>query len=252
MTSLELKVLIADDEEGMRLVLKKALEKIDGIRVIGEAENGETALRLFEYARPSVVFMDVEMPGMNGLECAKKLMDINPMTFVIFVTAHEEYMPGAFDVYAFDYIVKPFKIERIRQTLARIMELGYRSDTALPEAKKREPAETGSLGKLMIKNREGISLVDMEDILLIQREERTTVIYTANERYTTSEGLSELEARLDSTLFFRSHKSYILNLSAISRIYPYGRWTYIIRLKGTDKDALLTHERYEELERLFL
>jgi two-component system LytT family response regulator len=105
--------------------------------------------------------------------------------------------------------------------------------------------------KLMIRNRDGITLVDMEEILLIQREDRSTVICTAQDRLVTSESLSELEEKLDRSLFFRCHKSYIINLGAVSKIYPYGRWTYIVKLKGIEKDALMTHEKYEELEKLF-
>ena len=86
----------------------------------------------------------------------------------------------------------------------------------------------------------------------MQREDRATVIYTrGGGRYVTSDSLSETEARLDPAVFFRCHKSYIINLNEISAITPYGRWTYIVRLNGTQQDALITHEKYEELERLF-
>ncbi|MDF2674415.1 MAG: response regulator receiver domain protein, partial [Clostridiales bacterium] len=88
-------------------------------------------------------------------------------------------------------------------------------------------------------------------IIIIQREDRSTVIYTADSSYITSEGLSDIEEKLDKTQFLRSHKSYIINLSMINKIYPYGRWTYTIKLKNTDKDALLTYDKYEELKKLF-
>ena len=106
-----------------------------------------------------------------------------------------------------------------------------------------------SLRKDMINNR---ILVNQEEILLVQREDRSTVIYTENGgRYVLSETLSETEARLDKELFFRCHKSYIINLSRIRNITPYGRWTYVVQLDGTDHDALITHEKYEELEKKF-
>jgi len=241
-------VLIADDDTGMRLVLKKAIEKADSFMIAGEAEDGDAALRLFDSLRPEVVFLDVEMPLVSGIECAKKIADIDPKTIIIFATAHGEYMPDAFEVYAFDYLVKPFKIDRLNQTLERIISL----EAAKPRITvTRPPNPARAPEKLIIRNKEGISLVDMDEIILIQREDRSTVIYTSQERFTTSEGLSELEEKLDSDSFFRCHKSYIINLNAISRIYPYGRWTYIVKLKGTDRDALLTHDKYEELEKLF-
>jgi two-component system LytT family response regulator len=108
------------------------------------------------------------------------------------------------------------------------------------------------LDKLIVKNKEGISFINMNDIVMIQRENRSTVIYSFNESYTTSESLGDLEEKLDKTQFFRSHKSYIINLSIVDKIYPYGRWTYIVKLKNTDKDALLTHDKYTELEKIFL
>lgn len=248
MVNLNFKVLIADDDKGMRLVLKKALSKVEGFEIVGEAEDGNTALCFSESLKPDVIFMDVEMPFLNGIECAKRIMDINPKTIIIFATAHEEYMPDAFEVYAFDYLVKPFKLERINQTLERIKSLSV-IHKEQPVKSIGNPNKT--LDKLIVKNKEGINFINMNEIILIQREDRSTAIYTTNEKYITSESLSELEARLDSSIFFRSHKSYIINLLSIHKIFPYGRWTYVVKLRDTDKDALLTHERYEELQKIF-
>jgi len=246
--TMDLKVMIADDDTGMRMVLKKAISKIEGFITVGEAEDGESALQLYELERPQIVFLDVEMPVVNGVECAKRIADIDPKAFIIFATAHEEYMPDAFEVYAFDYIVKPFKIERLHQTLLKIKATTAESSNGRGSIKI---SGVKNPGKLMIRNKEGISLLNLEDIILIQREDRSTVIYTVEGRFPTSEGLSDLEERLDKAIFFRCHKSYIINLSAVSKIFPYGRWTFIIKLKGTDKDALLTYDKYEELEKLF-
>lgn len=104
----------------------------------------------------------------------------------------------------------------------------------------------------MLRHRDGVTFLDLMDILLVQREDRATVIYTKNDgRYVLPESLSETEARLDPELFFRCHKSYIINLRHIRNITPYGRWTYVVQLDGTDRDALITHEKYEELEKRF-
>ena len=245
---MELKVVIGDDDSGMRLVLGKAIEKTEGFELVGEGEDGEAVLSLVEKFHPQVVFLDVEMPRLSGIECAKKIIDINPKIIIIFATAHEEYMSNAFEIYAFDYLVKPFKMERIYQTLTRIKELNSSEEkVSIRNFIKNDQ----SMQKLLIKNKEGISFIDIKDIILVQREERSTVIYTEDTSYTTSESLSDLEKRLDESAFFRSHKSYIINLSMINKIFPYGRWTYIIKFKGTVKDALITHEKYEELKKLF-
>ena len=245
---MELKVLIIDDDEGMRLVLKKIIEKTEGFDLVGEAESGETGLSLAETLSPNIVFLDIEMPGMGGIECAKRIIDIAPKTFIIFATAHENYMPEAFEVYASDYLIKPFKIDRILTTLQRIKEIFINKESV---AVHTSQITRDSLSKLIIKSKEGISFIDCKDIIFIERENRYTLIHTVTESVTTSEGLSEIEERLDKALFFRSHKSYIINLSMIYKIYPYGRWTYTVKFKGTEKDALLTHDRYEQLEKLF-
>jgi len=245
---LDFKVLIADDDQGMRLVLKKALSKVEGFELIGEAEDGNAAFCFCESKKPDVIFMDVEMPLLNGIDCAKKVLDINPKTIIIFATAHEEYMSDAFELYAFDYLVKPFKLKRINQTLERIKSVSINLNQP-PLKQLGTPNKV--LEKLVVKNKEGISFINMDEIILIQRENRSTAIYTKDERYITSDGLSDLEERLDSSIFFRSHKSYIINLLMIHKIFPYGRWTYVVRLKNTDKDALMTHEHYEELQEIF-
>lgn len=243
-----LRVLIADDDYGMRLVLKKIIDRIEGFEVVAEAEDGKDVLQYIDEQDVDIAFLDIEMPDVNGLECAKLITDINPKTIIIFATAHGEYMPEAFEVYAFDYLVKPFKIDRIKKTLKRILEISFEENNKVIQ----EPIfQQNGLDKLVIKNREGINFIDTKNIVLIQREDRSTAIYTTDNKYITSEGLGDLESRLEKTTFFRSHKSYIINISMISKISPYGRWTYIINFKNYDKDALITHKKFAELEKLF-
>ena len=243
-----IRILIADDDAGMRTVMRKLAEKAEGYTLVGEAEDGTRLLELYEETRPDVVLMDVEMPGMTGIECAKVIQDRNPRTILVFATAHEQYMRSAFEVYAFDYLVKPFRVERAMNTLNLIRERLTQRQSAEPV----RPAKAAVSGRLMLKHREGLSFVDVPSILLIQREERSSVLYLDDgTRYVTGDSLSELEERLPDSMFFRSHKSYIVNLNHIDSISPYGRWTYIVKLRGTEHDALITHERFEELQKLF-
>ena len=250
----EIRVVIADDEEGMRMILRKMIAKAEGFTLCAEATNGPDLLKLVEKYKPQVCFLDVEMPGMTGLECAKAIQDTDPRTIIVFATAHDDYMAQAFEVYAFDYMVKPFKVERVMKTLERIRSVklaphlqpqGVPSLTA-----KRIGAAAG--GRIMLHHKEGVNFVNQSDILLVQRENRSTVLYAAGgRRFETSEALGDIEGRLDPQLFFRCHKSYIINLNVIDSITPYGRWTYVVHLVGTDQDALITHEKYEELEQMF-
>lgn len=245
---MELKVIIGDDEAAMRSILKRTIEKVKGFEVVGEAEDGESAFSLAEEIHPDVVFLDVEMPKLNGVECAKKITELYPKTIIIFATAHQDYMPDAFQLYAFDYLVKPFKLERVFLTLDRIKTLHDKNEN---EETQKTLHFDKNIGKILIKSKEAISFVDFKDIILIEREDRNTVIYTSDGSYVTSESLSELEERLDKNAFFRCHKSYIINITKIHQIYPYGRWTHIIKLKGTERDALITHDKYEELKKMF-
>ena len=246
-----IKVIIADDEEGMRLIERKMLAKVEGYELVGEATNGDELLALVEQHHPQVVFLDVEMPGKTGVECAKVIQDTDPSIILIFATAHDQYMGDAFEVYAFDYLLKPFKVDRVLRTLERARDRLSRRN-AEPPLPHTPPAARTASGRLMLRHREGVSFINMNDILLVQREDRATVIYTVGGgRYVTSESLGETEARLDPSVFFRCHKSYIINLNHISNITPYGRWTYVVQLTGTEHDALITHEKYEELEKMF-
>ena len=180
----QLRVLIADDDAGMRTVMRKIIAKVEGFTLVAEAGDGKTTLELTEQLKPNVVFLDVEMPQMSGVECARAIQDMDPSIVIIFATAHDTYMGDAFEVYAFDYLVKPFKVDRVIQTLERARDRLLRRDA-------------------------------------------------------------------HSDAFFRCHKSYIINLNHIKDITPYGRWTYVVRLENTKHDALITHEKYEELERMF-
>jgi len=261
----EIRVVIADDQEGMRMILRKMIEKVDGFSICAEADNGTDALELVEKCKPDVCFLDVEMPGMTGLECAKAIQDTDPHTMIIFATAHDDYMAQAFEVYAFDYMVKPFKLERVMKTLERIRGVMTKRTQAIEameaQEKQREVTEaareklrmrSAATGRIMLHHKEGLNFVNQADILLVQRENRSTVLYASGgRRFETSESLGDMEERLDPQIFFRCHKSYIINLNVIDSITPYGRWTYVVHLSGTDQDALITHEKYEELEKMF-
>lgn len=248
----EIRVLLADDEPGMRLILRKMIARADGFTVIGEATNGGELMEMYHDLKPQVVFLDVDMPVMNGVECANRIEDEDPSCILIFATGHEEYRRDAFDVYAFDYLVKPFRMERVLETLSRIRDRMSALKKRPALAKEEPQSKPRTVGRMMLKHRDGVTFVNMADIVLIQREERATVIYTVDgSGYATSDTLAETAEKLDPAIFFRSHRSYIINLNYIHDITPYGRWTYVVRLKGTEHDALITQDKYEELEKLY-
>lgn len=244
-----IKVMLIEDEAGMRLLLRKIIEKLPEFEVVAECEELAEAVIAFNRQKPEVVFLDIGIKGQNGIECARILTDLNPKVKIIFATAHTEYMSEAFELYAFDYLVKPFDLERVKRTLGRIVE------QMLP--KECEPEEKvlniqHRQDKLLVKGKESMSFIHIPDIILIQRENNATVIYTEKDSYVTSVSMAELEKKLDPEQFLRSHKSYIINLSRIRKIEPYGRWTYIVHFQGRKEDALLTAEKFEEIKRRFV
>ena len=247
-----IRVAIADDDAGMRLVMRKLIERQEGYELAGEYDSGQALLDAFDTIDPDLCVLDVEMPGMTGIECAREIQDTNPMTVLIFATAHDQYMGDAFSLYAFDYLLKPFKVDRVKQTLAkareRILAVRQASSIVLPA----EPPRPPHVSRIMLRSEEGLTFLSSDDIVLVQREERTTVVYArGGSRYVTTDTLSDMEEKLSSDKFFRCHKSYIINLDCIGSITPYGRWTWIIKLKGIEQDALITHEKFEELKKLF-
>ncbi|MBR6312410.1 MAG: response regulator transcription factor [Oscillospiraceae bacterium] len=229
------RIMLADDEAGMRLALRSIIETMEGFAIVGEAENGARASILAAELRPDVIFLDVEMPEMNGTEAAKLISSVVPDAMLVFVTAHSEYMPAAFEVYAFDYIVKPFRPERVMQTLRR----------AEKNLRSRDDGTS-----LLIKGRDAISFVPLSSVLMACREGQETRIVTADETYQSSSTLAELWPKLEGRGFIKTHRSYIVRASAVTKLAPYGRWTWSASLRGTDATALVTHDKLDELQQL--
>jgi two-component system LytT family response regulator len=244
-----IKVILVEDEEGIRKLLRKIIERNDGFEIIGECDNLTEAITIFTKTKADVVFLDIEINGSSGLECAKIIADLEPKTKIIFATAHSEFMSDAFGVYAFDYIIKPFKVERVNQTLERIKSL---TSTAINDELDKIVRYERGLDRLLVKGKESMSFIDIKDIILVQRENNSTVIYTKQDSFITSAGLGDIETKLDPDQFMRSHKSYLINVSQLKTIEPYGRWTYIVTFKDLKKDALITLEKYEEIKKRFL
>ena len=242
-----IKVMIIEDEPQIRKLLCKIVEKQDGFEVVAEAGDFAGAVTEYTKYKADVVFADIDLNGESGLECVKVLLALNPKLKVVFATAHSEYMANAFEIYAFDYLVKPFNVERVVKTLKRIRDNHYEEEKAQTGSEHLEQYKE----KLLIKGKEQISFVDKKDIIMVERVESVTQIITKDETYRTSIGLGEIEEKLSTKEFMRCHKSYIINLSMISKIESYGRWTYIVKFRGIESTALITAQNYEELKKMY-
>ena len=249
--------MVVEDEPEIRKILKKMIEKQDGFEVVSDCGDFTSAITDFTQYRPDVVFMDIDLNGASGMDCAKVMTELDPKVKIIFATAHSEFMANAFEIYAFDYLVKPFNMERVEKTLSRIHSMTKTQSSAreqlmaehLEESAVREVEH--SKNKLLIKGKDQLIFVDKKDIILVERIDGNTLITTADEVYRTSASLGSIEEKLDEKEFMRCHKSYIINLSMISKIEVYGRWTYTVSLKNTVSTALMTAQKYEEVKKLY-
>ncbi|MBQ3911438.1 MAG: response regulator transcription factor [Lachnospiraceae bacterium] len=239
-----IKVMIVEDEEHIRGILQKMIERNGDFKVVSACGEFAPAISDFIRLRPEVVFMDIDLKGESGLECAKAITEIDPKVRIVFATAHSEYMANAFEIYAFDYLVKPFDMERLDKTLRRIASFAG-------EGRAEESQTAAGDEKLMIRGKEEINLIDLSDIIMIEKTDSLTRIVTKDETYLTSQSLASLEEKLDSESFMRSHKSYIIRIDAIRKLEVYGRWTYTVRFKGTDETALMTAAKYDEIKQRF-
>lgn len=245
---MKLTVMIAEDDPAMRQVLGAAVREVSGADVIGEAEDGCAALEMYEELRPQVVLIDIDLPGKNGLELARDIFDINPWTYLVFCTGFSDYRDKAFEVYAFDYLVKPFKVERIIQTIRRILDV--------ETSKKGEPVRESEpfrnwgdiKGARLFRDGEKILMVDLKDIIFITKEDRKTVVHYTGGKVLADESLGALEEQLRDQNFFRAHKGFLINLNMVKELVPCGKSTYQVVMSNTAERPLMTWDKLRELD----
>ena len=232
-----IKVIIADDQAPARILLREMLKSIDGIESIDEAADGLTLLNMAKAIRSDIVFIDIDMPALNGIEAAKLITDMNPKPYIVFVTASQDYTAEAFELYAKDYLVKPFKLHRLVQTIDIIKQeiKEKQADKKVLPLKDKISFKTGS---------EEV-YVYMSDVIMCEKVDRQVVLYTKDGKYTIHNALEEIEKKLNSFLFFRSHKAFLINLELISNVV-YLRDTAEIVLQHTDRKAYLSKLRFKD------
>lgn len=262
-----IEVMLVEDDEIIRGLLKKMVERVEGFAVTAQASSPDEAVVLFEKSPSGVVFVDIDLNGESGLYCARRLCDISSDVKIVFATAHSEYMADAFEIYAFDYIVKPFNLERIRRTLEKIKDMDMRLKSsaganagneggiekvtaAMPENAAGNTAKTVPRlqNKLAVRGKDEIVFIDIGDIIFAERLNGSTRLVTAKDVYHMNISLTELLDKLPTSEFIRSHRSYIIRVSAIAKLTQYGRWTYTVSFAGTTETALMTYDNYEMLK----
>lgn len=233
-----IRALVVDDERYAREELIYLIGKFPDIQVVGEADSGENAILQALQLQPDVVFLDVEMPRMNGMEVAKSLKEFKKVPLIIFATAYPQFAAEAFRINALDYLLKPYDSQQLEQTIERISK-------AMAPYKPTETADT--LGKLAVETDGEIDYISVEDILYLYREENVTKIMTDSHEYEVRFTLKELEQRLAPFSFFRIHRGYLVNLNYVVRLTPWFNGAFHLELKGRDEKLSVSRNYVREL-----
>ena len=240
MSLLPVKVVMADDEPGVMLLLCSILSKLEGALVIGTAENANDAITLIKEHNPDLAFLDIELPDMKGIDLAEKLRDIKPDMAIVFITAHQEYSLDAFKLYASDYILKPIDEERVKSTFQRIYKM-------LEISKKSNTSSYTEPSRISINLGDERIFIKLNEIFYIERSGRHTIISCTNGKYKTRQTLQEMEKHLGK-MFFRSHKSFIINTDRIEKIVSFPNSSYYeVKFNDCEDKALLSRDRMSEL-----
>lgn len=211
-----LKALLVDDEVPARSELRYLLGEAGGVEVVGEAGSASEALQLIRAIPYDVVFLDVNMPGLTGIELAETLAALEHPPAIVFVTAHSEHAVKAFEVDAVDYLVKPVEMRRLRVAIGRISPA-----VEAPARIERIPVEKA--GRKL--------LLQVADIFHIMAKDDYSYLYTDGERYLSTLSLADLESKLESQGFFRVHRRYLVNLAQVREVAPMYGGTMELTLK---------------------
>lgn len=237
-----IRVLIVDDEPYSREELKHLLGAFPSIQIVGEAESGESAIIRAIQLQPEVIFLDVEMPKMNGIKAAKALMELKKVPLVVFATAYPQFAAEAFRLDAVDYLLKPYDEDQLQETINRIerilitpMELDLGKTT----------------GKLAVEADGEIFYIEPKDILYIYRDDKLTKLITKSGEFETKTPLKDLECRLLTFGFFRTHKSFLVNLEYVTRLTPWFNGAYQLQIEGR-KEMLSVSRNYLKALRMKL
>jgi two-component system, LytTR family, response regulator len=233
-----LRTVVVDDEQLARDEVCFLLGEIDGVEVVGQAANGLEALQVIEAENPDLVMLDVQMPGLSGFEVARRLAEAGGDTQLVFVTAFDQHAIQAFEVNAVDYLLKPVEAARLTTTVDRV-----RRRLASERGIARPGAELDRLVQLLSQrqeHREQLAVRIGDRFLLIQADEVVhasvdndviTVVTNSLSGTSNYRTLDELQARLDPAVFWRVHRSHLVNINKIKEIVPWFSRNYILRMR---------------------
>ena len=234
--------LVVDDEKPARDELVFLLKSFPEINLVGQGKNGVEALNLIKEFSPDLVFLDVQMPGLDGFGVIKKLADRKMrVPHIVFATAYDHYAVQAFDVNAVDYVLKPFDKARLAKAIARAKKM---LDANISPSDKLETL-VSQLGlvksqpvKLLVKSQQRMLLVDSEDVAYASISDGLiTVVARDVEGTSNYRTIEELQGSLDSERFWRAHRSYLVNINHIKEVVPWFKSSYMLKMddkKGSE------------------
>jgi two-component system LytT family response regulator/two-component system response regulator LytT len=242
---MDLRAVLVDDEQLARDELGYLLGRIGGVEVLGQAGNGIEALTTIERLQPDVVFLDVQMPGLTGFEVARRMLDARASSHIIFVTAYDQHAIEAFEVNAVDYLLKPVDPARLEVAVERARRR-VGTDRTAPRGVGAPASISDQLEKIVqlvaerqsrrerlaVKVGERFMLVQAEEIVYASlADEGITVVTSQHTGVSNYRTLDELHERLDPSVFWRVHRSHLVNINKIKEIVPWFSRNYILRMK---------------------
>jgi two-component system, LytTR family, response regulator len=248
------RVLIVDDEPLARERLRMLLQDEHGIDVVGEAGDAASAAEAIAGLAPDLVFLDVQMPGATGFDVINAV-GADKMPMVIFVTAYDRYALRAFEVHALDYLLKPFDRERFRQALGRARrQLEGRSSGDLERrllaiVNDLKPSH-GGVDRFVVKAGGRVFFVRADEIDWIEAAGNYVKLHVGSDTHLFRETMNAVEARLDADLFFRIHRSHIVNIERIRELQPWFNGEYVVFLKNGTRLTLSRGYREKLQERV--
>lgn len=224
------RTLVVDDESLARSVVLEFLDGYDQVQVIGECANGKEAVTEINEHKPDLVFLDIQMPGLNGFEVLAELVHV---PYIIFSTANDSYAIDAFEAGALDYLLKPYSKERFDRAVERVLMKQVETGPELLDRLLHVVQPTKTYDKhLFVRISEKIFPVDTDEIIWIEAAGDYSSLHTIKKEYLCSQGIGSLEKRLDPGKFVRIHRSSIVALSFIDHIVSDGDGGYFARLKN--------------------
>src|SRR5580700_9804377 len=218
-----IRAVIVDDEELARHLLREYLNQAGGVEVIAECANGFEAVKAIAERKPDLVFLDVQMPKLDGFEVLEL---IDPSVAVIYVTAYDQYAMRAFDAHAVDYLLKPFSPDRFKKALERARQRLGEPAPATPRISATElsaaaRAPEQKLERIVVQDGAKVHIIPLEKLDYVEAQDDYVALRSEKKNYLKQQTISSVEAQLDPKKFVRIHRSYIVNLERIARIEPY-------------------------------